>query len=111
MPDRGVSKQDDLRLERLGKPRQRSDTGRYLYAFERLLSWLHREGYTDDDIAQRIDLPRVRKKKLEVLTEEERTRLFQTTRYLHLLHSDMQEKTRTFSPMDRLQRRVVAGAR
>ena len=33
-----------------------------------------------------------------------------TTRYLHLLHNDVQEKMRTFSPMDRLQRRV-AGVR
>jgi len=31
-----------------------------------------------------------------------------TTRYLHLLNSDVQEKMRTFSPMDRLQRPVDA---
>ena len=41
------------------------------------LSWLHREGYLDEDLARRIDLPRVGTKQLEVLTEEEIARLFQ----------------------------------
>lgn len=40
------------------------------------LSWLHREGYADEDLAQRIDLPRVGRKELKVLTEDEIAQLF-----------------------------------
>jgi len=40
------------------------------------LSWLYREDYLDEDLAPRIDMPRVAKKELKVLTEEEMVTLF-----------------------------------
>jgi site-specific recombinase XerD len=40
------------------------------------LTWLRREGYLDEDLAARIDMPRVGKKELRVLTEEELVSLF-----------------------------------
>ena len=57
----------------------------HIRGIKAFLSWLHREGYMDQDLARRIDLPKVGKKDLEVLTEEELAHLFQ-----HLPLSDDQ---------------------
>jgi site-specific recombinase XerD len=40
------------------------------------LNWLLREEYLQEDFASRVDLPKVGKKQLEILTEEEIARLF-----------------------------------
>jgi site-specific recombinase XerD len=49
----------------------------HVRATRTFLSWLHREGYLEEDLAARIELPKVGQKILEILTEEEITRLFQ----------------------------------
>jgi integrase/recombinase XerC/integrase/recombinase XerD len=49
------------------------------------LTWLQREDYLEEDLASRIDLPRVAKKELKVLTDDEIVTLFQ-----HLPMSDDQ---------------------
>lgn len=71
--------QSHLRARRLDDGRPLSDESLHDHArgIRTFLSWLHREGYLDEDLARRIDLPRVGRKELEVLTEEELTRLFQ----------------------------------
>lgn len=49
------------------------DHARGIRAF---LAWLFREDYLDEDLAARVDMPRVAKKELKVLSDEEITTIF-----------------------------------
>ncbi|MEX0799587.1 MAG: phage integrase SAM-like domain-containing protein [Dehalococcoidia bacterium] len=53
--------QSHLRSRRLDDDRPLSDETLHAHAraIRTFLSWLHREGYLDEDLARRIDLPRV----------------------------------------------------
>jgi len=46
---------------------------RVLQAFS---SWLDREGYTDENVLARLNIPNAPRKVLETLSDEERKRLF-----------------------------------
>jgi site-specific recombinase XerD len=71
--------QSHLRARRKSNERPLSDETLHdhVRAVKAFLFWLQNEGYLAEDIAARIDLPRVGKKDLEVLTDEELARLFQ----------------------------------
>lgn len=79
--------QSHLRARRKpnGEPLSDETLHDHVRGIKAFLSWLHREGYADEDLARRIDLPKVGKKDLEVLTEKELAQLFQ-----HLPLSDDQ---------------------
>ena len=70
--------QSHLRARRKpdGRPLSDESLHDYVRGIKAFLAWLRREGYVEEDLDGRIDLPRVGKKELRVLSDEELGVLF-----------------------------------
>ncbi len=66
-----------------GRPLSDETLHDHVRAIRTFLSWLHHEAYLEEDVAARIELPKVGQKDLEVLTDEELALLF---RHLPLIN-------------------------
>jgi site-specific recombinase XerD len=60
-----------------GQPLSDETLHDHVRAIRTFLSWLYNEDYLDEDVANRIELPKVGQKDLEVLTDEELAQIFQ----------------------------------
>ncbi len=72
------SYQSHLRARRKpdGSPISDESLHDHVRAIRTFFHWLHREGYLEEDMGNRVDLPKVGRKELKVLTEEELAQLF-----------------------------------